>query len=239
MSRALQDIHRLMNSGRVREAMLEATTNLLMAQMRGEENHPSCGEMLDVLGTMHRTLGNFDAALDFHQRALFVDQKNFGPNHPNVGSTLGNIAGALTEQGRFAEAEPLFQRSLRIMETAIGPDHSDLAVHCYNVGGALQNLGRPLEAEPFHRRAALIAKTNFGPTNHLLGQILVSLGFVLESQGKDEDAVDELTEGLAIVSLMLNNDHPLIKRGHTQLVALLRKAGREEEACLIEKKFAS
>lgn len=230
MSSQLRWIHHLIQNGKVREAMSEAKTSLMMAHMSGHADHPECAELFDVMGTMHRMLGNFDQAVDFHRQALAIDIRHHGETHQNVASTLGNMAGALEQAGRFDEAEPLFRRALGVMEAIHEPSSMELAIPCSNLGCVLERMGRAQEAEQLHRRAVGIFEQRSGGRLHLhYGMVRHNLGVALESQGRLQEAEVEMRAGLVVLSTHLGDGHEAVKNGVVRLNSILAKIAGEDQ----------
>ena len=47
--------------------------------------------------------GDYDKAIELHERSLDIDKKTLGDSHPQTLASMGNLGGALTQTGRSAE----------------------------------------------------------------------------------------------------------------------------------------
>ena len=76
---------------------------------------------------MLRDLGDLAGARAAFERALRIDEANFGPDHPKVATDVNNLGMVLQDLGDLAGAKAAFERALKIDEANFGPDHPNVA----------------------------------------------------------------------------------------------------------------
>jgi Tfp pilus assembly protein PilF len=101
------------------------------------------------------------------ERALRIEEAQFGPDHPQVATTLNNLGVVWGDLGQPAKALEVFERALRILEGAYGPDHPQVAATLSNLGAVWSNLGQPAKAHEVFERALRILHAHF-PSGHPL-----------------------------------------------------------------------
>ncbi len=56
------------------------------------------------------SMGDYEKALPFYQRALDIREKVLGPQHPDVATTLNNLAGLYRQYGRLRKSTPTLSK---------------------------------------------------------------------------------------------------------------------------------
>lgn len=151
-----------------------ALTVLEAALERTEvSDHPArYGALLNVMGTIHRELGNLDTALDFFRRT-----EDYLTVTVYASFTLTSVAHIQLQQGRVEEALDTYRDALRLNRTASFVE--GVALGCRSLGEVLVGLGRHAESVPYllesatlfgqiedHRNAALMWRRLAGVHEH-------------------------------------------------------------------------
>ncbi len=119
------------------------------------DNPVRYGALLNVIGTVHRDLGDYDLALEYFNRIM---REGLEHRHPVVACfTLPAIAHIQLQQGRIEESLATYRQALDINQKARFAEGSAHASH--SLGEVLSSLGRHAEALPhLHRAADLFAQ---------------------------------------------------------------------------------
>ena len=134
---------------------LERALAVLDAALERTEasDHPArYGALLNVMGTIHRELGNLDTALDFFKRTeAYLTVTVY------ASFTQTSIAHIQLQQGRVDEALDTYRDALRLNRKASNVE--GIALGCRSLGDVLFGLGRHDEAVPYlHESATLFAQ---------------------------------------------------------------------------------
>lgn len=97
--------------------------------------------LLSQMGLYVSNRAQFAVAKTLFERALAIDERQFGPDHPKVATRLNNLGSVLQDLGDLQGAKAYLERALAIDEKQFGPDHPTVATIVNNLGGVLQALG--------------------------------------------------------------------------------------------------
>ena len=126
------------------------------------------------LGNAWRDLGEPARARDLIQRALTIEEREYGPDHVELARTLNNLAAAWYELGEPAKARDLHQRALTLQEREYGPDHPELARTMGSLGTVLLGLGEPAKARDLIQLALTIERRHY-PDGHPVTMTLITM----------------------------------------------------------------
>ena len=82
---------------------------------------------LNRLGTAHGDLGDAAKKRELVERALAIQEREYGRDHLKVAYTLMNLGNAYGDLGDAAKARDLLERALEIREGEYGRDHPKTA----------------------------------------------------------------------------------------------------------------
>ena len=71
--------------------------------------------------------GEYQEALEFHQKCLDIYLKSLPPNHPNLATSYNNIGLVHDKMGEYSKALEFHQKCLDIYLKSLPPNHPDLA----------------------------------------------------------------------------------------------------------------
>jgi tetratricopeptide (TPR) repeat protein len=141
------------------------------------------------LGTNLATIGEYDNALDYYQKALAISQNS----EDTVGEVfdLGNIGHVYLLQQRYDEAIKYLKDILVIVQNPIEANALN------NLGVAYENK-MELETAKVHYQSALEIAEKNEELNVLKGEILGNLGNIERKEGKYQQAHEHLQQALDI-----------------------------------------
>lgn len=120
------------------------------------------GELLESLGMLHASGGDWGGAEEFYRRAIKYRERTLGPDHPLVARMRAHMGGLYRGAGDMASAEWLFRRALADLERALGPDHAALTDALIGLAQTQVARRRYDEAERLDQRALDISRRAFG-----------------------------------------------------------------------------
>jgi eukaryotic-like serine/threonine-protein kinase len=144
-------------------------------------------QLLDVIGRVFTSLGQYDRAHPLLERALATRREELGPRHPEVASALSALGTVLRSEGRYIEAEPLYRAALDIRREAFGGDHTSVGVSLRDVGLILHLRGDFDEAETMYRQALDVQRA-LGEEDPEVIRLGYLIGVVLRDKGEVEEA---------------------------------------------------
>jgi DNA-binding SARP family transcriptional activator len=181
-------LHRYLESGRYAEALAVASHGLAAAQQIGDRSAEA--HLRTNLGSLHRLLGEYRTATDFHVRALALHRRT-GDRHGQA-RTLSNLGIVLERVGDLTTAVDRHREALALCR-AVGERFGEAAT-LTNLGNVYSGLWRYARAADALDRAAEIFRT----LGDRAGQAsaLANLGEVHTFQGRYRLAEHRLRDAL-------------------------------------------
>jgi CHAT domain-containing protein/tetratricopeptide (TPR) repeat protein len=189
-------------------AVARAEQALALREAALGSSHPEVANCLDLLGRLHRILGDFARAESVIQRGLAMREAAFGKNHPDVAASLHNLANLYLVQGMYDRAEPLLERSVSIREAALGKDHPDLAGSLNSLASLYKAQGQYGRAEPLYLRAISIREAVPAKNPSELAKLINNLAMVYADQGMYSRAEPLYQRAIAMREAALGKSHP-------------------------------
>ena len=171
------------------------------------ENHNYRAITFSELGDSYKNTGEFDKAMDYHQRSLEIEEKQLGPNHVGLAVSYNNIGQVYYKKGEMDKANDYYQRALEIKENQLDPNHVDVAVFYNNIGLVYYAKGDLDKANDYYQRALEIKEKQLG-TNHVcLAVTYNNIGLVYFHNGDLDKANDYYQRALQIEEKQLGPNH--------------------------------
>jgi tetratricopeptide (TPR) repeat protein len=194
--------------------------------------------LMSVLALLFSVKALYAEAEPLMRRALWIDEKGFGPEHPNVAADLNNLAHLLQATNHLSEAEPLMRRALSIDEKCFGPEHPRISAQLSNLAALLMATKRLADAEPLVRRALWIDEKSFGLEHPNVALCLNNLAQLLQDTHRVSEAESLLRRALRIFldfTRRTGHEHPHLQTVLDNFCLLLQEMGKspvEIEAAL-------
>ena len=113
---------------------------------------------------LDRNQGDYAAALPLLQRAVAIEETNYGATDPRVAVSLNNLALLQGDLGAWGEADKIMARAVAIEETSLGRDSPELISTLENHAAVLDRLDRRDAAAAARQRAAAIRVATSSPS---------------------------------------------------------------------------
>ena len=174
-------------------------------------------QLLNVLGTIHRSMRSFDRADTMLTEALRLRRAHLGEQHADVAESfyqLGMLARARAEND---SARRLLQHALDIQHRVLGEEHAATVETSHR----LAQLGSLDDIIASERRALAIALRANGPEHPSVAENMLRVGMALRTKGHFDEADGHLVRSLAMRRRVAPSDQENIAR-HLQQLGILR-----------------
>ncbi len=110
--------------------------------------------------------GDYRRAVELLERALVINEREYGPDHVEVALVLNNLGNACGSLGDHGKQKELLERALVIFGCKYGPDHVEVAKTLTNLGNAYGSLGDYGKQKELLERALVINEREYGPVGN-------------------------------------------------------------------------
>ena len=110
------------------------------------------------MANVYQDLGQYNAAKEYHEKALIIWKKIFGEEHADVARNYNNLANVYQDLGQYNEAKEYHEKALIIWTKIFGEEHAYVAGSYNNLATVYQELGQYNEAKEYHEKALIIRK---------------------------------------------------------------------------------
>jgi len=184
----------------------------------------------DALGKSLEHLGDVDAALALHERALALATEALGAGHRNVIKLETNYGEALRVHGQLDRARSVLEGALASMSARDRDTHPD-AAKIHNVLSDLDNAEGHLDAAAEHGRMMLeIYQRTLPPGHVLLADAYMTLANVEQRRRSFERALAIYQDALVLRRRYFANDHFKTGVNEGGIAETLLELGRHDEA---------
>jgi tetratricopeptide (TPR) repeat protein/predicted Ser/Thr protein kinase len=177
----------------------------------------SHAQLLNVLGTIHRSMRSYDRADTMLSQALRLRRAQLGDHHADVGESFYQLGMLARARGETDSARRLLQRALDIQSRTLGDEHSATIETSHRLA-QLGSLDDVIAAE---RRALAISLRVNGPEHPAVAENMLRVGMALRTKGYFDEAGGYLTRSLAMRRRTSPADQENIIR-HLQQLGILR-----------------
>jgi eukaryotic-like serine/threonine-protein kinase len=147
--------------------------------------------MLDTLGNVYRSLGEFDQASQLLKEALEIRTNRLGDEHLDTAQSYFHLGWVHHDRGEFDKAEQLYRKALTIRKARLGKDDIQVADTMFNLGWLLSHQlpermpsqERLATAEMLFREVIRIRREKLGDGHRHVGFALFALAVLLYGRG--------------------------------------------------------
>jgi len=186
--------------------------------------------LMTTIGGVYHSLGLFDPAESFLERALDTRRRVLGPEHRSTLRSMDELAALYHNRGRYDEAEAAYRGTLEAQKRVLGKNHPDTLASMSRLASVLRSRGRYAEAETLQRETLEAQKRVLGADHpDTLGSMAL-LAAVYRSQGRFDESDKLYRETLEARRRMLGADHPDTLGTMNSLANVYWDQGRFDEA---------
>jgi tetratricopeptide (TPR) repeat protein len=177
---------------------------------RAVELAPDNSLYLNEVGLMAQTLGRYDSAIKFFEKALAIDLETHGPEHPDVATCWNNLGLTWLGKGKVDKAIEYYKKALSSILKTLGPDHYHVATGWNNLGDAWRQKGEYDKAIEYLEKALDSNLQAFGPDHPYVAIRWSNLGSAWQDKGEVDKAIEYYEKALDSGLKTLGPDHPKV-----------------------------
>ncbi len=183
------------------------------------------GTLWNNYGYHLNMIADYAGARAAYERALKIDEANFGAEHPNVATDVNNLGLVMQDLGDLNGARTAFERALKIFEKQLGENHPNVATLVNNLGNVMQALGDLNGARAAYERALKIDEAHFGTEHPNVAIRVNNLGLVMQALGDLNGARTAYERALKIDEANFGAEHPNVAIDVNNLGMVLKDLG--------------
>lgn len=194
--------------------------------LEADKNHQAeLASVLTNMAIMHKSLGEFEKGLAFHQRSLAIRKSlpEYGPEHPETAVVLDNIAVLFLSWHKPQEAKPFLVEAHRILEKRLGANHVQTIKVVHNMSRYYSEIGDFDKSLQLELQALTAFEQKFGSQHPEVANCLNSMGKMYLRKGDLANAEAKLLAALHMRESLFGPDNPVTMLALNDL-ALVRMA---------------
>jgi tetratricopeptide (TPR) repeat protein len=184
----------------------------------------------NTLGLTYWYLGENQAAVGQHERALALREEHLGPDHHDTLQSMNNLASAYLDAGQLEKALPLWEQVLVKRQETLGPDHHDTLQSTNNLAAAYRDTGQMEKALALFEQTLAKIKEKLGPDHPDTLTTMHNLAAAYRDTGQLEKALPLWEQVLVKRQETLGPDHPDTLNSMNSLAVGYYAAGQPEKA---------
>jgi tetratricopeptide (TPR) repeat protein len=192
----------LIRLGRVPEAIAQYQKAIAMAEPHAASDpleHISLGIAIAGLGNAYLEAEDWNRAKATHQRALAIQQVDYGPNHPEIARTLRDMAEGESASRDLDAAVVDYEHARRILVASFGEKHPEVGEIDVSLATVAQHRHDPVTAKAMLIRANTELGGVLPPTHQIFSVIEGQLGEIEQNSDHCDAAVPHYEKALEIV----------------------------------------
>jgi tetratricopeptide (TPR) repeat protein len=169
------------------------------------------------LGYIKDDQGDYENAIEYHEKALEIRQKTLPPNHPDLAQSYNNIGGVYDNMGEYSKALSFYEKALEIYQKTLPPNHPDLATSYNNIAMVYMNMGEYSKALSFFEKTHEIFEKTLPPNHPSLATSYNNIGGVYRNMGEYSKALSFYEKALEIKQKTLPPNHPSLAASYNNI----------------------
>ena len=188
------------------------------------------GRVLNMTGKVYNSLGEYNQAKEFHEKALMIRKKIFCEDHADVGESYNDLALVCSSLGEYNQAKELHVKALTIRKKIFGEDHADVATSYNDLAIVYNSLGENSQAKKLHEKAPMINKKIFGEDHANVATSYNNLALVYSHLGEYKQAKELHEKALMIYKKIFGEDHADVATSYNNLALVYNHLGENSQA---------
>ncbi|CAF4190301.1 unnamed protein product, partial [Rotaria sordida] len=206
----------------------EQVFTMLLEQAPDDDNNKAY--CYHCLGLMKNAQGQYDVAIDFHEKSLAIYEKILSPNHPDLANSYNNIGQVYDNMGDYSKALEFYKKAHKIYEKALPPNHPDLATSYTCIGQVYNNMGDYSKALEFYEKAHQIYEKALPPNHPSLATFYSNIGQVYSNMGDYSKALEFYEKSHKIYEKALPSNHPDLATSYSNIGQVYNNMGDYSKA---------
>lgn len=221
---------RLVNEGKIKEAIPIAEQALELARRTLGEAHTDTATLMSDLADFYRKTDQFARAEPLYQKSLSIREAKLGRDHQLTASTLNELAFVYQHSGRYSKAEPMFHRALAIRSVKLGRDHIQTLMTRGHLARLYHEMGQYSRAEGLYQQVLTTWETKFGRSHTQTAATLNNMAQLYLDMGLHARAQPLFEQALKVCEDRYGTDHPQTALCHIKLAKLFVSTGQLNNA---------
>jgi len=161
------------------------------------------------MALVHHREGNHHKSLEYHTKALEIQQTTLGEHHQNTALSFHNIGDVHYYNCEYVQAIASYLRAVSIREEVLKKNHPDIAVSFNRIGWACFKKGNDSNAVFYSTKELVLLKAIYGEKDERVIERCQIIGEALSKGGHNDLALDNYTKALEIhINLLETDIHP-------------------------------
>lgn len=182
------------------------------------------------LGEVHRTLAEYEKAIECFGKALEIRKKLHGDNHDVIANLYSCLGLAFCSNGEFSKAKDFYLRALSIYGLLHGLESKQIAACYQKLGGVFEKLNEYAEAKDFFFKACGLSERYYGTKHPKTSKIYNDLGMLCERIGEFSKAEEQHLKVLEINKSLFGSKHPDTASSYNNLGSVYTSIGKLNKA---------
>jgi tetratricopeptide (TPR) repeat protein len=182
------------------------------------------------IGNVYDYLGDYDKALEYHNKALEIRKEVLVENHPDTAGSYNNIGDVYANLGKYDKALKYHNKALEIFKDVLGENHPKTANSYNNIGIVYNNLGDYDKALEYYIKALEIKKTVLGENHPATAGSYNNIGVIYDELGDYDKALEYYIKALKIKEFVLGENHPKTASSYNNIGVVYYELGDYDKA---------
>jgi tetratricopeptide (TPR) repeat protein len=169
----------LLSEGRIVESEKFYLKALFVCGATLGENDVQYAAVLNDLGLLYNTLGDFQNSENHLNRAFVIYERKFGENNIDVANTLNNLADLYLKFKLYPDADVLLTKSSEIVNNLFGELSLEYAYALCKLGNLERTAGKFTKSEAFYLQSSEIILKKFGNKHLDYAYLLIDLSTIV------------------------------------------------------------
>ena len=182
------------------------------------------------LGAAWNAKGNYDKAIEYYEKALNSDLKNYGEDHPNVATYRNNLGATWKAKGEYDKAIEYYEVALNSDLKNFGENHPKVATRWNNLGEVWRAKGKYDKAIGYYEKALNSDLKNFGENHPNIAAHQNNLGVAWNAKGEHDKAIEYLEKALKSDLKTFGENHSNVATYRNNLGTAFNAKGEYDKA---------
>ncbi len=174
-----------------------------------EEESDLASTLYNSLGQQFSFIGNYDKAIEYHEKSLAIRLKVHNDQHPLTGVSYNNLGSVWGKKGEYDKAIEYHEKSLAIRLKVRGDQHSSTGISYNNLGIMWSKKGEYDKAIGYQEKSLAIELKVNGDQHPSTAISYNNLGLVFYKKSEYDMAIAYFEKSLAIGLKVHGDQHPI------------------------------
>jgi len=226
----LADVYRKM--GRVHRVLKEDKLYLEYVLFSSEilkkylvNTHQKVAESYNNIGAGYYEIGEYEKALDYYEKTLFVE---FKQDTPKVNICYNNIGTTYIKIGEYEKALSYLKKALKGNIEEFGDCNVHVSTALYNIASGYRNMKKYEESIDYYQQSLAMDRGVFGDNHYYLAGTYTELGNVFLRMKNYPKALDNYTKSMEISKQIFGAHHKSVGNGYRNIAITYVRLGKND-----------